>query len=148
MSFPDNSVPGTSQDCALPQIKRLPRVDLTLHQFVKDGVLQEWKDPECIAIPWFTAKLYPLENMGEKLPDSVQVDSVVAILLGRSSMVEGNILKDGADKEMDSSVKKTCAGANLALRVGVYATYVSQFLLSGFKTLFVTIQEGGSYMGS
>ncbi|KAJ1098166.1 hypothetical protein NDU88_003282 [Pleurodeles waltl] len=139
-------MPGTSHGSVLPQIKRLPCVDLTLHQFVMDVVLQEWKDPDWITLPQFTAKLYPLEDMGEKLPDLVQVDSVVASLLGRSSMVEENILKDGTDKEVDSSLKKACAGANLALRACV--SYVSQFLLSDFKTLFVTIQDEGSYMGS
>ncbi|KAJ1131397.1 hypothetical protein NDU88_009734 [Pleurodeles waltl] len=90
------------------------------------------------------ANLYPLEDMGEKLPDSMQVVSVVASLVGRSSMAEENTLKDGADKKVDSSVK-VYARAHPALRADVYRAYVSQSLLPGFKTLLTTMQEGGSY---
>ncbi|KAJ1111897.1 hypothetical protein NDU88_000169 [Pleurodeles waltl] len=119
MGFPDDAVPGTSQDPVLPQFKRLPSLVLPLHQFVMDVVLQERKDPDHVALPRFMAKLYPLEDIGKKVPDSVQVCSVVASLVGRSSMAEGNMLKDGADKKVDSSVKKAYAGVNLALRAGV-----------------------------
>ncbi|KAJ1114314.1 hypothetical protein NDU88_002598 [Pleurodeles waltl] len=70
-----------------------------------------------------------LEDMEEKLPDYENVDSVVASLVGRSSMMEENILNDGADKKVGFSVKKANDEANLDLRAGVYRTYVSQSLL-------------------
>ncbi|KAJ1123452.1 hypothetical protein NDU88_001921 [Pleurodeles waltl] len=106
-------------------------------------ILQESKDPNHIALAHFMAKLYPLEDMGEKLPGSVQVYSVVASLVGRSFMADEN-MKDGADKKVDSSVRKAYAGADLALRAGVYGAYVFQSLLSDFKTLYATMQEEGS----
>ncbi|KAJ1213860.1 hypothetical protein NDU88_001490 [Pleurodeles waltl] len=90
----------------------------------------------CIALPRYMAKPYPLEE----LLDSVNVDSVVASLVGRSYMAEEKILKDGADKKDDSSMKKAYAGANLALRAGVYGAYVSQSLFSDFETLVSTIR--------
>ncbi|KAJ1151069.1 hypothetical protein NDU88_003856 [Pleurodeles waltl] len=82
--------------------------------------------------------------MDVNFPDSVHVDSVVASLVGRSFMVEENILKDGPDKKVDSSQEKAYAGVQLASRSGLHGTYVSQSLLSDFKTLF-SMQEGGSY---
>ncbi|KAJ1194977.1 hypothetical protein NDU88_004261 [Pleurodeles waltl] len=81
---PDDAVPGTSQDSVLPQFKRLPSMDLPLHQFVMDVVLREWKDPDRIGLPRFMAKLYPLEDVGEKLPDLAQVDSVWWVYLPTS----------------------------------------------------------------
>ncbi|KAJ1162355.1 hypothetical protein NDU88_002823 [Pleurodeles waltl] len=115
MGFPEDGVSGSSLDSVLPQFKLLPGVALPNHQFVIGVLLQEWKDPGCIALPRFMSKLYPLEDMDLKLPESVHVDLVVASLVCRSSMAEENILKDGAGKKVDSSVKKAYAGAQLAL---------------------------------
>ncbi|KAJ1216363.1 hypothetical protein NDU88_003966 [Pleurodeles waltl] len=105
MGFPEDTVPRSSHDSVLPQLKKLPSVALPINQFVMDVLLQEWKDPDRIALLHFMSKLYLLEDKDVKLPDSVHVDPVVGSLVGRSSMAEENILKDGADKRGDSSMK-------------------------------------------
>ncbi|KAJ1192782.1 hypothetical protein NDU88_002088 [Pleurodeles waltl] len=102
MNFPVDTVPGSSQDSVLPQFHSLLCVALPIHQFFMDFLLQKWKDPDSIALPHFMS---PLEDM-EKLPEVVHFDSVVAILVGSSSMVEENILKNRANKKVGSSVKK------------------------------------------
>ncbi|KAJ1214810.1 hypothetical protein NDU88_002421 [Pleurodeles waltl] len=106
-------------------------------------LLQEWKNPERVAVPRFMAKLYPLEDIEEKLPDSVHVDSFVASLVGWPSTAKENIVKDVADKKVDSSVKKAYVGTHLALRADIYGVYGAQSLLSYFKTLFATMPDGG-----
>ncbi|KAJ1154249.1 hypothetical protein NDU88_007003 [Pleurodeles waltl] len=129
--------------CHLPvQFKKLPGAALPIHQFVIDVLLQEWKDPNHITVPRFIAKLYPLEDMEEKMPDSVHADFVVASLGDWSSMMEENILKNVADKNVDSLLKKAHAGVHFTLRAGVYGDNVAQSLLSDFKTIFATLQAG------
>mgnify|MGYP002804430413 CR=1 FL=1 len=141
MGFPRADGPSSSQDSLLPQFRKPVNLGLPIHDFVLDVFRNEWKDPEKIALPRFMAKLYPLEDMESKLPEVIHVDSVVASLVGRSSMAEENILKDPADKKVDSSLKKVFSGSHLALRAGVYSAYTSQSLISDFKALFKAVQD-------
>ncbi|KAJ1108289.1 hypothetical protein NDU88_005665 [Pleurodeles waltl] len=143
MGFSAEAVPSTSRETVLPQFKKLPSTALPIHQFAMDALLNEWRDPEHITLPCFMAKLYTLEEMEGKLPETFHVDSILASLVGRPSMAEENIVKDVANKNVDSSVKKAYAGTHLALRAGVHGAYVAQSLLTDFKTFFKTMQEDG-----
>ncbi|KAJ1180414.1 hypothetical protein NDU88_005635 [Pleurodeles waltl] len=95
----------------------------------------EWRDPEKILLPQFMAKLYPLKDMAQVLPDSVAIDSFVASLVSRMSLAEDAVIRDSVDKKVDVSLKKAYAGTHLALRAGIYGTYVAQSLLADLKDL-------------
>ncbi|KAJ1136448.1 hypothetical protein NDU88_002865 [Pleurodeles waltl] len=47
----------------------------------------------------------------------------------------GAVIRDSDDKKVDVSLKKAYAGTHLALRTGIYGTYVAQSLLSDLKAL-------------
>ncbi|KAJ1140688.1 hypothetical protein NDU88_007036 [Pleurodeles waltl] len=69
------------------------------------------------------------------LPDSVPTDSFVASFVDHTSLAEDAAIRDSVDKKVDVSVKKSYAGTHLALRAGIYGTYVAQSLLSDLKAL-------------
>ena len=60
-------------------------------------------------------------------------------------MAEESILKDQTEKKIDSALKKAYSGSHLAMRAGIYAAYSSQSLISDFKELFKSIQEGTEF---
>ncbi|KAJ1082763.1 hypothetical protein NDU88_002928 [Pleurodeles waltl] len=81
------------------------------------------------------AKLYPLQDMAQVLPDSVPIDTFVASFVGRTSLAEDAVIRDLVDKKVDVSLRKSYAGMHLALRDGICGTYVAQSLLSDLKAL-------------
>ena len=84
-------------------------------------------------MPRFMSKLYPLTDMQTSLREGIPIDSFVASLVGRTSLTEDSVIRDQVDKKADSSLKKVYAGMHLALRAGIYNTYVTQSLLTDFK---------------
>ncbi|KAJ1213455.1 hypothetical protein NDU88_001092 [Pleurodeles waltl] len=140
MGFPVNA---TLRGTVLPQFKKLPGVALPIDHFAMNVLLNEWKDPNCIASSSFVGKLYPLEEIEDKLSENVHLDSFVASLVSTLSMAEENILKDVVDKNINSSVKKAYADAHLALCAGLPGTYVEQSSITDFKNLHNTMQVGG-----
>ena len=124
------------------QFQQSTVLDVPIQSHILDVVNREWKDPDKISLPRFMAKLYPLADMQNTLPDSVPIDSLVARLVGRTSLNEDAIIKDQTDKKIDSALKKVYSGVHLALRAGIYATYVSQSLLTDFKDLFKGLADG------
>ncbi|KAJ1107255.1 hypothetical protein NDU88_004648 [Pleurodeles waltl] len=97
-------------------------------QAAEEVIKQERRDPDKILLPLFMAKLYPLQDMAQVLPDLVPIDSFVTSLVGRTSLAEDAVI-------WDVSLKKAYAGTHLALRAGIYGTYVAQSLLSDLKAL-------------
>ncbi|KAJ1081633.1 hypothetical protein NDU88_001811 [Pleurodeles waltl] len=75
--------------------------------FVMDVLFNEWREPEHSAMPRFMAKLYPLEEMEETVPETIHMDSIVASLVGRPLMAEGNILEDVRDKKVKKAIVMT-----------------------------------------
>ncbi|KAJ1185042.1 hypothetical protein NDU88_001838 [Pleurodeles waltl] len=73
--------------------------------------------------------------MAQVLPDSVPIDSFVTSLVVRTSLAEDAVIRNSVDKKVDVSLKKAYVGTPLALRVGIYVTYVAQSLLSVLKVL-------------
>ncbi|KAJ1218888.1 hypothetical protein NDU88_006459 [Pleurodeles waltl] len=57
------------------------------------------------------------------------------LLVGCTSLAEDAVIRDSVDKKEDVSLKKSYAGTHLALRAGIYGTYVAQSLLSDLKAL-------------
>ncbi|KAJ1098186.1 hypothetical protein NDU88_003302 [Pleurodeles waltl] len=108
----------------------IPSVDVAV---VVEVIKREWKDPDKIILPRFMAKLYPLQDMAQVLPDSVPIDSFVTSLVGCTSLAEDAVIWDSVDKKVDVSLKKTYAGTHLLLWAGIYGTYVAQSLLSDLK---------------
>lgn len=141
MGFPDDEAPSTSGGPLLRQFQSSSAVDVPVHPFIRDVLQREWVDPDRILLPRFMAKLYPLHDMAVELPDSIPIDSFVASLVGRTSLAEDAVLKDPVDKKVDSSLKKVYSGSHLALRAGIYGTYVSQSLLSDIKSLYQSMDD-------
>ncbi|KAJ1101059.1 hypothetical protein NDU88_006133 [Pleurodeles waltl] len=81
--------------------------------------------------------------MAQVLPDSVPIDSFVASLVGLTSLAEDAVIQASVDKKVDVSLKKAYAGTHLALRAGIYGTYVAQSLLSNLKAL-ISALDGSS----
>ncbi|KAJ1185825.1 hypothetical protein NDU88_002612 [Pleurodeles waltl] len=135
MDFPDVEVPGTSSGSLLCQFQSSAPVDVPIHPCIQEVIKREWKDPEKIILPRFMAKLYPLQDMAQVLPDSVPIDSFVSSLFGRTSLPEDAVIQDSVDKKVDVSLKKSYAGTHLALGAGIYGAYVAQSLLSDLKAL-------------
>ncbi|KAJ1101060.1 hypothetical protein NDU88_006134 [Pleurodeles waltl] len=77
------------------------------------------------------------------LLDSVPIDSFVASLVGLTSLAEDAVIQASVDKKVDVSLKKAYAGTHLALRAGIYGTYVAQSLLSDLKAL-ISALDGSS----
>ncbi|KAJ1218433.1 hypothetical protein NDU88_006013 [Pleurodeles waltl] len=135
MDFPKDEVPGTSSGFLLRQFQSSVPVDVPIHPCIQEVSKREWRDPDKILLPCFMARLYPLQDMAQVLPDSVPIDSFVASLVGRTSLAEDAVIRDSVDKKVDVSLKKAYAGAHLALRAGIYGTHVAQSLLSDLKAL-------------
>ncbi|KAJ1092136.1 hypothetical protein NDU88_005248 [Pleurodeles waltl] len=55
--------------------------------------------------------------------------------VGCTSLDEDAVIRDDVDKKLDGSLKKAYSGTRLALRAGIYGTYVAQSLLSDLKAL-------------
>ncbi|KAJ1188502.1 hypothetical protein NDU88_005263 [Pleurodeles waltl] len=91
------------------------------------------------------AKLYPSQDMAQVLPDSVPIDSFVTSLVGHTLLGEDAVIQDSVDKNVDVSLKKSYAGTHLALRAGIYGTYVAQSLLSYLKALNSAL-DGSSHI--
>ncbi|KAJ1179129.1 hypothetical protein NDU88_004365 [Pleurodeles waltl] len=72
-----------SEEASLKKLKTRGKTEET-----RQNGSEEWKDPDCIALPRFMSRLYPLEDIKEKLPEAVHVDSVVAILVGKGSSTD------------------------------------------------------------
>ena len=142
MGFAEDEVPSTSSGPLLRQFQSASESSLPVHDHIWEVLRREWKDPDKIVLPRFMAKLYPLTDMQKTLPDAIQVDSLVSSLVGRTSLNEEAILKDAVDKKVDSSLKKVYAGMHLSMRAGIYATYVAQSLITDFKHLFSSLEEG------
>ncbi|KAJ1105571.1 hypothetical protein NDU88_002976 [Pleurodeles waltl] len=142
MGFLPLDEPGPSDKSVLQQFQKPSFAGLSLHQFVKDVIRPEWKGLGKIMLPKFIVKLYPLEDMESEFPDNVHVDSVVARLVGHPSMAEENILRDPADKKVDSALQKVFSGSYVALIAGIYGAYNAQSLITNFKAQFSAIQKG------
>ncbi|KAJ1148663.1 hypothetical protein NDU88_001491 [Pleurodeles waltl] len=138
MDFPADEVPDTSDTSSgslLHQFQSSVPVDVPIHPCIQEVIKPEWRDPDKILLPRFMAKLYPLQDMTQVLPDSVPIDSFVASLVGHMSLAEDAVIQDVVDKKVDVSLKKAYSGTHLALRAGIYRTYVAQSLLSDLKSL-------------
>ncbi|KAJ1096493.1 hypothetical protein NDU88_001633 [Pleurodeles waltl] len=83
----------------------------------------------------------PGVDMQKDLPDSIPIDSFVASLVGRTSLVEDVIIRDSVDKKVDVAIKKVYLGAHMALQRGLYSTYVAQLLISDMKPLYRALDE-------
>ncbi|KAJ1098238.1 hypothetical protein NDU88_003354 [Pleurodeles waltl] len=79
--------------------------------------------------------------MSGSLPGSIPIDSVVASLVGRTFLTEDAIIKDATDKKIDSALRKVYSGSHLALRAGIYCSYVSQILLTDIKKFFSAVDD-------
>ncbi|KAJ1106395.1 hypothetical protein NDU88_003796 [Pleurodeles waltl] len=86
MGFPPLDKPGSCDESVLRRFQKPSRAGFPLHQFVKNAIGQELKDPDKIILARFMAKFYLLEDMDCELPDNVHMDSVVASLVGHPSM--------------------------------------------------------------
>ncbi|KAJ1196434.1 hypothetical protein NDU88_000305 [Pleurodeles waltl] len=84
MDFPEDEVPDTSSGSLLRQFQSTVPVDVAIHPCIREVIKQEWRDPDKILLPNFMAKLYPLQDMAQVLPDLVPIDSFVASLVGRT----------------------------------------------------------------
>ncbi|KAJ1160858.1 hypothetical protein NDU88_001350 [Pleurodeles waltl] len=115
MDFPEDEVPDTSSGSLLHQFQSSVPVDVAIHPCIQ-VIKREWRDSNKILLPRFMAKLYPLQNMSQVLPDSVPIDSFVASLFGRTSVAEDAVIQDAVDKKVDVSLKKAYSGTHLALR--------------------------------
>ncbi|KAJ1211077.1 hypothetical protein NDU88_006439 [Pleurodeles waltl] len=135
MDFPEVDVPETLSGYILCQFQISVPVDVTIHPCIQVVIKREWKDPDKIILPRFMGKLYPLQVMAQVLSDSVPIDSFVASLVGCMSLAEDAVIRDSVDKKVDVSLKTSYAGTHLALRAGIYWTYVAQSLLSDLKAL-------------
>ncbi|KAJ1169806.1 hypothetical protein NDU88_001696 [Pleurodeles waltl] len=114
-----------SRDLLPPLVKYVP-----IHPYIQELIKREWRDPDKIILPRFMAKLYPLQDMAKVLPDLVPIDSFVASLVGRISLADDAVIQDAVDMKVDVSLKKAYSGTHLALRAGIYGTYVAQSLNS------------------
>ncbi|KAJ1112794.1 hypothetical protein NDU88_001055 [Pleurodeles waltl] len=85
--------------------------------------------------------------MQTDFPDSVQVDSFVASLVGRTSLAVDAVLWNPMDKKVDSSLKKVFSGTHLDLCAGIYGTYVAESLISDIKTLHRALDESSDCSG-
>ncbi|KAJ1140847.1 hypothetical protein NDU88_007185 [Pleurodeles waltl] len=110
-------------------------------------IKREWRDPDKIILPRFMAKLYPLQDMAQGLPDLVPIDSFVISLDGRTSLAEDDVIQDSVVKKVDVSLKKSYAGTHLALRAGIHRTYVAQTLLSDLKALHSALDGSSDCSG-
>ncbi|KAJ1156747.1 hypothetical protein NDU88_009464 [Pleurodeles waltl] len=135
MDFPEVDVPDTSSGSLLHQYHGSVPVDVPIHPCFQEVIKREWKDPDKIILPRFMGKLYSLQDMAQVLPDSVHIDSIVASLVGRTTLAEDAVIWDSVDKKVDVFLKKSYAGTHLALRIGIYGTSVTQSLLSDLKAL-------------
>ncbi|KAJ1107238.1 hypothetical protein NDU88_004631 [Pleurodeles waltl] len=135
MDFPKDEAPDTSSGSLLHQFQSSVPVDVPIHPCIQEVIKREWRDPDKILLPHFMAKLYPLQDMAQVLLDLVPIDSFVASLVGRKSLAEDAVIQDSVDKKVDVTLKKAYAGTHLALRAGIYGTYVAQPLLSDLKAL-------------
>ncbi|KAJ1176763.1 hypothetical protein NDU88_002030 [Pleurodeles waltl] len=108
-------------------------VDVPIHPCIQEVIKREWRDPDKIILPRFVAKVYPLQDMAQVLPDSVTIDSSFASLIGCMSLAEDAVIWDSVDKKVDVSLKKS--GTHLALRADIYGTYIAQSLLLDLKAL-------------
>ncbi|KAJ1183210.1 hypothetical protein NDU88_000035 [Pleurodeles waltl] len=67
----------------LPLPSTVP-VDVPIYPCIQEVIKRELRDPDKIFLPRFMAKMYPLQEMAQVLPDSVPVDSFVACLVGHT----------------------------------------------------------------
>ncbi|KAJ1156996.1 hypothetical protein NDU88_009712 [Pleurodeles waltl] len=109
MDFPEVNVPETSSGSLLRQFQSTLLVDVPIHPCIQEVI--------------------------KVLPDSFPIDSFVTSLVGHTSLAEHAVIRDSVDKKADVSLKKSYAGTHLALRSGIYGTYVAQSLLSDLKAL-------------
>ncbi|KAJ1143935.1 hypothetical protein NDU88_010237 [Pleurodeles waltl] len=65
----------------------------------------------------------------------VPIDSFVGSLVGCTILAEDVVIQDSVDKKVNVSLKKSYAGTHLALRAGIYGTFVAQAPLSDLKAL-------------
>ncbi|KAJ1214412.1 hypothetical protein NDU88_002031 [Pleurodeles waltl] len=100
MDFPEDEVPDTSGS-VLRQFQSSVPVDVPIHPCSQEVIKREWRDPDKILLPHFIAKLYPLQDMAQVLPDLVPIDSFVASLVGRTSLAEDAVIQDTVDKKVD-----------------------------------------------
>ncbi|KAJ1155292.1 hypothetical protein NDU88_008023 [Pleurodeles waltl] len=108
---------------------------------VAANLSREWLDLDKILMPRFMAKLYPLHNKQSDFHDFILVNCFVASLVECTSLANEAILRDPVDKKVDGSLKKVYSGSHLALRAGIYGTYVVQSLISDLKTLYRALDE-------
>ncbi|KAJ1185628.1 hypothetical protein NDU88_002418 [Pleurodeles waltl] len=92
MDFPENEFPDTSSGSLLRQFQSSVPVDVPIHPCIQEVIKQEWGDPDTILLPRFIAKLYPLQDMAQMLPDSVPIDSFVTSSAGRMSLAEDALI--------------------------------------------------------
>ncbi|KAJ1170769.1 hypothetical protein NDU88_002641 [Pleurodeles waltl] len=136
MGFPDGEIPDTSSASLLCQFQSTVPFDVLIHLCIQEVIEREWNDADKIILPCFMAKLYPLQDMHQVLPDSIPIDSFVASLVGRTSLA-----KEAVDKRVDGSLKKVYSVAHMALRAGIYGIYVAQSLISHLKSLCCALDE-------
>ncbi|KAJ1100371.1 hypothetical protein NDU88_005457 [Pleurodeles waltl] len=73
---------------------------------------------------------------------------VVALgLVGRTLLAEDAVVRDAVDKRVDGSLKKVYSGAPLALRAGIYGTYVAQSPIADLTSLGRALDESTDCAG-
>lgn len=147
MGFPDDEAPSPSGGSILQQFQSSAAVDVPVLPYIREVLNRELKDPDRIMLPRFMSKLYPLQDMCKKLPDSIPIDSFVAILVGWTSLVEDAVIKDPVDKTLYASLRKVYCGSHLALRAGHNGTYVAQSLISNIKSLYQSMDDTSDCSG-
>ncbi|KAJ1137458.1 hypothetical protein NDU88_003856 [Pleurodeles waltl] len=147
MEFSDDEAPDTSSGSLLHQFQSTLPVDVPIHPCIQEVIKWEWPDPDKFILPCFMAKLYPLQDMSQVLPDSIHIDSFVASLVGWTSLDKDVVVRDLVGKKVDGSLKKAYFGNHLMLRAGIDGTYVAQSLLSDLKSLGRALDKSSDCTG-
>lgn len=88
-----------------------------------------------LQIPRFIWESYQLEEAEAVLPQAIKVDSILAPLLGRSSLNHDDFTSDPTDKKVAASLKHCFGAANLAVLAATCAVMTSQSLVKDFGSL-------------
>ncbi|KAJ1212690.1 hypothetical protein NDU88_000345 [Pleurodeles waltl] len=147
IEFPDEEVSDRSSGSLLCQFQSLAPIDVLVHPYIHGVLKGEWRDHGKILLQHTKARLYFFQDIQTDLPDSIPIDSFVASLVGWTSLEEHAVIKDAVDKRVDALLGKVHSGSHLALRAGIYGTYVSRSLITDIKALFRSLDDSSDCSG-
>ncbi|KAJ1129828.1 hypothetical protein NDU88_008193 [Pleurodeles waltl] len=136
MGFQEDEAPESSSRTLLHQFQSSTPIDVPVHFCLCEVQHRELQDPDKVVLPWFMAKLYQTD-----FPDSIQVDSFVASLVGHTSLAKERWFsriprQKGGWFSLEGVL--WCSSSPLD---GIYGVYVARSIMSDLKTLYGALDE-------